>query len=58
MLEGLALLGRCPRCRGVLTFHREPSGEDPAQRTRRFARTDEPHLVLGPPRRRRGRPMG
>ena len=58
MLEGLALLGRCPNCRGVLVFHREPKGEDP-ERTGRFDRPEgEPHLVLGRPRGRRNRPAG
>jgi hypothetical protein len=58
MLEGLALLGRCPHCRGVLVFHREPPTGEPMERTGRFARTDEPHMVLGRPRGRRNRPMG
>ena len=51
MLEGLALLGRCPHCRGVLMFHRMPRAEQP-DRTGRFDR-QEPHLVLGRPRKSR-----
>ena len=46
MLEGLALLGECPRCGGRLRFNRLPD-------ERRFERTAEPiepHLVLGRPR--------
>ena len=56
MLEGLALLGRCPHCRGVLVFHRQPRNDEPetTERTGRFDR-EEPHLVLGRPRGRRHR---
>jgi hypothetical protein len=54
LLEGLALVGACPRCGGELVFHRTPSVDEP-ERGGRFARTEEPHLVLGRPRGRRRR---
>lgn len=48
MVDGLRLLGSCPKCGGTLEFH----GEAPAPE--RFDRPKDavaPHLVLGIPRR-------
>ena len=47
MVEGLRLLGACPRCGGNLDFRREPTeAADDARLGPRIA----PHLALGRPR--------
>ena len=50
MVEGLRLLGSCPRCGGILDFQ---DAEAPAGATRSPGAGSEvaPHLVLGLPRR-------
>ena len=48
MVEGLRLLGSCPRCGGGLHFT-EPPAPAPEDDERAGA-GDEPHLILGLPR--------
>jgi hypothetical protein len=50
MVDGLRLLGSCPKCSGELVFRDEQRDEDRFEVT---AATQQaaPHLVLGIPRR-------
>ncbi|MFL5846868.1 MAG: hypothetical protein ACJ762_19470 [Solirubrobacteraceae bacterium] len=52
MAEGLRLVGRCPRCGGVLQFAADEQPPSPlAQLAPADAVALAPHLVLGIPRR-------
>jgi hypothetical protein len=51
MADGLRLLGSCPRCSGELVFSAEAHHEDRFEPARSTPVVDEPHLVLGIPRR-------
>ncbi|HEX2086243.1 MAG TPA: hypothetical protein VHF89_11210 [Solirubrobacteraceae bacterium] len=52
MAEGLRLLGSCPKCGGALIFSLDAPEPPRAERVEKPARSgDQPHLVLGIPRR-------
>jgi hypothetical protein len=50
MVEGLRLIGKCPRCSGQLAFA-DPSGAAEAPSPDPEVAARAPHLVLGVPRR-------
>jgi predicted nucleic acid-binding Zn-ribbon protein len=50
LVEGLRLLGSCPRCGGALRF-RDAEEAPPVEAEPGRERAIEPHLVLGIPRR-------
>lgn len=49
MADGLRILGRCPRCDGMLVF-RDELGEGPHPGDDPVVAAVAPHLVLGPAR--------
>ena len=53
MVDGLRLIGSCPKCGGELLFGGEPEPEQrtPATEERFSGSRTAPHLVLGIPRR-------
>ena len=51
MVEGLKLVGSCPRCGGVLEFGEESTSPHAIEASRSGLPGQAPHLVLGIPRR-------
>ncbi len=53
MVDGLRLIGSCPRCGGALAFRDEPTATPSAAPALHAGPDDElaPHLVMGVPRR-------
>jgi uncharacterized paraquat-inducible protein A len=51
MVEGLRVLGACPKCRGTLEFAEDaPAAAPAATETRDADVSAAPHMVLGIPR--------
>jgi hypothetical protein len=51
MVEGLKLMGSCPRCGGALEFGGDGTAPHAVEATRTGVPGQAPHLVLGIPRR-------
>jgi hypothetical protein len=50
MVEGLRVLGACPKCKGKLEFSEDAPAAPAASDTRAADATAAPHMVLGIPR--------